>query len=110
MSVFVIRVSVFVMYVKVHSHTCRYQSVLEDLDSLGLIPRVNLKLLLERLTLPSRGGIFFQSQVNETPRSTGRVAAQLLRDLPYYKEIVNIILPEGMQEVHRANAAQAKRS
>ena len=98
------------MYVQVHSHTCRYQSVLEDLDSLGLIPRVNLKLLLERLTLPSRGGIFFQSQVNETPRSTGRVAAHLLRDLPYYIEIVNIILPEGMQEVHRANAAQATRS
>ena len=100
------------MYVQVHSHTCRYQSVLEDLDSLGLIPRVNLKLLLERLTLPSRGGIFFQHQVTETPRSTGRVAAQLLRDLPYYMyiEIVNIILPEGMQEIHRANAAQAKRS
>ena len=101
-----IRVSVFVMYVKVHSHTCRYQSVLDDL---ALIPRVNLKLLLERLTLPSRGGIFFQSQVNETPRSTGRVAAQLLRDLPYYKEIVNIILPEGMQEfivrmLHKPNA------
>ena len=108
MSVFVIRVSVFVMlYVKVPSHTCRYQSVLDDL---ALIPRVNLKLLLERLTLPSRGGIFFQSQVNETPRSTGRVAAHLLRDLPYYIEIVNIILPEGMQEVHRANAAQATRS
>ena len=97
------------MYVQVHSHTCRYQSVLEDLDSLGLIPRVNLKLLLERLTLPSRGGIFFQQQVTENP-SQHRTRAQLLRDLPYYMEIVNIILPEGMQEVHRANAAQAKRS
>ena len=100
-----IRVSVFVMYVKVHSHTCRYQSVLDDL---ALIPRVNLKLLLERLTLPSRGGIFFQQQVTENP-SQHRTRAQLLRDLPYYKEIVNIILPEGMQEfivrmLHKPNA------
>ena len=81
--------------------------MLADLASLGLIPRVKLETLILRLTRPSRGGIFLQPQETESSRTTGNHSSpESLRQLPHYIEIVDLILPEGIEEVERAVAAK----